>query len=925
VGALAGRNGELATLRAGLATAGGGRLWVAVVTGEAGIGKSALVHAVADEARARGFTVATGAASELGHERPFGPLVDALGAPPAGGEATPGAPVVDVPFVVADELLARVEELATAAPTFVVLEDLHWADDATPAFVRDLSRRLPDARLAVVMTARTGTRAAAFEHAVADLVRRGAVSVDLGPLDDDAVADVAEHVLDGRRPGPRLRAALAACGGNPLFAAGLTAALDEEGALAPVDAIGDEVDLAPGALVVPAGIRETLRRRIGAMAPETIDVLRVASVLGREFLPADLALVLGRPVVSLLNAFHEAIDTGIVDDCGNALAFRHDLVRDALYLELDAGTRAALHLEVHRVLDVAGAAPERVVPHLLRGVVDAAGAGVLVDAGRALRDRAPGPATALLERALELLPVGDHRRDEAVAAMPVPLVLQGRAGDAARLAADVLARPHDPALDGDLVEGQTFAVLRTDSPLAHRAEVEASVHLTGLTDAARARIGAFLAEARLATGDAAGATEAGEAVRAWASAAGDEEVHVYALGTLAWAAAGAGDVDRGLVLAKEAVARREHLDAPRFNVDLHLGVLHLEADEVDDATARLRAGLRRDSLRGDRAAIAYYHFGLVGVGYVAGRWDDACADAEAGLALVDEGTAPGNVSLLGRGILARLAIHRGDLDAADALLRRGEADLLTNGPQIGADIVMWTRSLLLEARGDIGAATTVLAFEWDAMAGMRYFLSWRSVAPDLVRLCLAGGERERAGAVTADAEAGARRAGGIHSAEAAGRRCRGLLERDPDVLVEAAHLFRKSPRAVDTAATVEDAGAAMADAGRREEAVALLREALERWESLGAAFDANRAAGRLRDLGVRQPRRARRPESGWESLTAAESRVVELAASGLTNREIADQLFVSRYTIETHLKHVFSKLGVSSRIELAAAALRRGH
>jgi DNA-binding CsgD family transcriptional regulator len=453
--------------------------------------------------------------------------------------------------------------------------------------------------------------------------------------------------------------------------------------------------------------------------------------------------------------------------------------------------------------------------------------------------------------------------------------------------------------------------------------VEASVDVPGLSAEARGRIRAFLAEARLMTGDAAGATEIGEPVREWAVASGDEEVLVYVLGTLAWAAAAAGDVDRGLTLAKEAVARRAALEAPRFNVDVHLGVMHLEADELQEAEARLREGLRLDTARGDRAAIAYYHFGLVGVGYVAGRWDDAAADAEAGLALVDDGIAPPNVSLLGRGLLARLALHCGDLATADRLLRRCEADLAAGGPQIGGDLVLWTRALVLEAGGNLPAAATLLGFEWDAIAGMRYFLSWRSTAPDLVRLCLATDQDQRAEQVARDAEHGASRAVGIHSAEATARRCRGLVDEDPEALVEAVALYRKSPRIVDTAFALEDAGRVLAAIGRRDEAVPLLRESLERLDSLGAAFDANRLAGRLKALGVRQPRRVRRPTSGWESLTPTEARVVELVASGLTNREIAEQLFVSRYTVETHVKHVFTKLGVSSRIELAAATHRR--
>lgn len=887
-----------------------------VVTGEAGIGKSAVVEALADLAvTGHGMDVRAGAASELDPARPFGVLVSALGVP------APTDGVVDVPFVLGEALLARLEGLAST-PTLLVLEDLHWADTASLAFVRDLTRRLPDTPLAVVLTRRSGVGPMALDGTIADLSRRGAAIVELGPLDPDAAAAVAADVL-GAVPGPHLREALAAAGGNPLHIRELARALREEGALA--EPVAGVADLDPGALVLPAEIRPTLLRRTAGMSPATLDTLRVASVLGRSFLPAELALVLGRPVVSLLGDLRAALTAGVVVDTGDRLAFHHDLVRDALYLDIPEMSRAALHLEVHRTLEVAQAPPDRLVPHLVRGVVDIEGCDHLIAAGRDLRDRAPALATVVLERALELLADPDPRRDAAVAAMLVPLVLQGRAAEAVELASAILARPHDPALDADLVEGQTFAVLRTDTPLAHRAEVEALVDVPGLGDEARGRIRAFLAEARLMTGDAAGATEIGEPVREWAAASGDEEVHVYVLGTLAWAAAATGDVDRGLTLAKEAVARRSALDAPRFTVDVHLGVLHLEADELDEAEARLRDGLRRDTVRGDRAAIAYYHFGLVGVGYVAGRWDDAAADAEAGLVLVDEGTAPPNVSLLGRGLLARLALHRGDLDAADGLLRRCEADLAAGGPQIGGDLVLWTRALLLEANGNLPAAAALLRFEWDALAGMRYFLSWRSTAPDLVRLCLATEQDIRAVEVAREAEVGAARAPGIHSAEAAARRCRGLVDDDADLLLEAVALYRKSPRLVDTALALEDAGRVVAATGRRDEAVPLLRESLDRLDALGATFDANRVADRLRALGVRQPRRARRPTTGWESLTPTELRVVDLVAAGLTNRDIAEQLFVSRYTVETHVKHVFTKIGVASRIELAAAAHRREH
>jgi DNA-binding CsgD family transcriptional regulator len=157
---------------------------------------------------------------------------------------------------------------------------------------------------------------------------------------------------------------------------------------------------------------------------------------------------------------------------------------------------------------------------------------------------------------------------------------------------------------------------------------------------------------------------------------------------------------------------------------------------------------------------------------------------------------------------------------------------------------------------------------------------------------------------------------------AAAMQCRGLLHDDSDALVEAVAAYRQAPRPMEQARACEDAASALSRVGRRDEAVALLREAVGVHEPVGAFMDLTRAEAALRGLGIRRGRRGarRRPLRGWESLTPTELEVVRLVSQGLTNVEIGRRLFISRRTVETHLSHIFGKLGVSSRVQLAAQA-----
>jgi DNA-binding CsgD family transcriptional regulator len=146
-----------------------------------------------------------------------------------------------------------------------------------------------------------------------------------------------------------------------------------------------------------------------------------------------------------------------------------------------------------------------------------------------------------------------------------------------------------------------------------------------------------------------------------------------------------------------------------------------------------------------------------------------------------------------------------------------------------------------------------------------------------------------------------------------------LVEQDPELLVRAVECARSGGRLIDHAAACEDAATVLLGKGRTTDAVTFLTEAHDRYEAVGAHAWAARTASGLRRLGVRLGASGRRQRAavGWESLSASERAVSRLVAEGLTNREIAHRLFISPHTVNTHLRHVFQKLSISTRTGLA--------
>jgi DNA-binding CsgD family transcriptional regulator len=155
-------------------------------------------------------------------------------------------------------------------------------------------------------------------------------------------------------------------------------------------------------------------------------------------------------------------------------------------------------------------------------------------------------------------------------------------------------------------------------------------------------------------------------------------------------------------------------------------------------------------------------------------------------------------------------------------------------------------------------------------------------------------------------------------------RCQGLVDAAVEPMIEAVAFARRAPHLVEHAGACEDAAGLLARDGRRDEAAALLAEALDRYEHAGADAWARRVRAQLRALGVRPGARGsrQRPASGWAGLTATEREVSLLVAEGLTNGAVARRLYISPHTVNTHLRHVFDKLDVANRVALAAVVHR---
>ncbi|MEO5900689.1 MAG: AAA family ATPase, partial [Ilumatobacteraceae bacterium] len=928
-----GRGAELAALRGLITSTAGGVGQTIVIEGEAGIGKTHLVRESIGLARDAGLSVVEVAADEV-MRRPGAlahgllddvqvdvvyrdRLRDLLHRAGAGGDPE------DLSYAVVEACVDAVESLTRSGSVLIVVEDAHWVDELSLSVLRALVRRAPLSRFSVIVSTRPSPRSPMLDRLIELAVDGHGRHMQLAALDEVDLNALAS-ALTGAAPGHELRRRLRSTGGNPLFVTELLRSLDDDGSLRIEQGIAEIP-----ASVLPQGLSETLVRRLSWLPGETRELLRLASLLGTSFTLADLGTITGRPILDVASWLREASLAGLIIGDGDRLVFRHDLIREAVYDNMLAAERRDLHRAAAQALAGGGAPTQQVARQYARGALpgDLDAVRWLERAGTETVSIAPSTAIELYAEALALAPERWAGRGAICARMIEPLAWCGRSTEAETMAAETLAA--SPPFDVEFSARRGLAAV-----YGNTGDIPRSVEM--LRAAARVpdapadevqRIACVTTQLELLTG----VIPADEARRQITRtlddslAAGDLTTQCVArqvLGAIDALTGHGADCRHHL---RQAIALHDSGRLARVSYlipDLFYAMSLAELDDIDGALeAAARARVRHEQ-HGALSQLPM-SYGIAGVThYYRGRYDEAVAEIEAGASVADD-TGNRNFVLFFDSVIARIALRRGDLTTAQAALARGTARLGAGGSLFGADWLLDAQVQYLEATGDLDAALAVGELAWSQTGFVRHFYGYRERGIFLTRLALERGRRDLAAEVGASVEEGSHRSPAT-SATASSLQCRGMIGSDPDLLVEAAGLFRSTPLRPALATCCEDAAAALVAHDRFGEAIALLNEAAGIHADTAALAEATRVDEALRGLGVR-PQRSRVPRAtfGWGSLTPAESSVCELVAQGLTNPEIGARLFVSRRTVDTHLAHTFRKLGYATRSQLAAEFTRR--
>lgn len=891
-----------------------GRGGVLLIEGEQGMGKSLLLSAAARAAHAENVSLITASADELSRFMPLEPLFVALNEAPAtlADEATLRG-IAGLPMWLVAALRARLESRASAGPLVVSMDDLHWADPATLQALRTLPWQLSSYPLTWILARRSPDDGNGAGRLFDLLEGDGAARISLRPLSDDAVASLITDAV-GAVPDAGLMALAAGAAGNPQMLTELMGGLWDENGLVIRDG---RVGLVSACL--PRRIQAMARRMLERLSAAARHLLETAAVLGRSFRLEDATTLLGTSPAALLPVIQEALTARVLVATPDSLVFRNEMVWQAVSEALPLPVRQALHRQFGEALLERGGAAALAAVHLLSGAGSGDGA-VLAGLDRASAEvlpSSPDIAADLAARALELTPPGDPRVLARSVSAAEALAAAGRPDEAADMARTALAVPQ-PSASSARLRCALSSVLAmggaAGDAMAEAERVLAEPRLSG-----ELRADATIARLRALTGLRDGPRLA-EAARAILAARGGEQrdVVIAALVALAITRWEAGDVTEALDLSSDAVRHGDGLppDARRFHPHLFLASRLVDLRRFGEARALIRAAPDHIDALAPTGWSATPATLRARMALAEGRLDDAAADAEAALGVTSARGAHVRDSMAPV-VLASVALRRGDVTAAIQIVR--------GRPPSGAYADSWDTAVAAqaeEARAGPKAALDMLAGVYGDLRRHRFLLMWDPVfAAWLTRTALAAGDPGRAGAAAAMAGEIAAANPGLPIAVTSAAHAAGIAEGDRGRLEQAG---AEHPDQWARASALEDLGTLLTRTGSAD-AIASFNRALDDYAATGAARDVARVRRRLRRLGVRRRHwaAAGRAATGWSSLTATERAISELVSQGLTNQQVADQMFISAHTVAFHLRQIFRKLGISSRVELTRIAMEK--
>lgn len=923
------RDGEMAALRTSMTAAGAGEGGLVVIQGPPGMGKTRLLGAAVDHARTAGLRVLAGCGRELEREIALGVAIELLAPPVAAADPRERARLLAGPAAAAaslvldhagqpaypapDSMLLGLCWLAAnlvgstraGSPLLVAVDDAQWADSASLRFLAMLADRARSLPLVLVIAIRDGDRVDMPElrrmstHPRASLLTPapltaaavGTLVTSAFPAADNALTDAVGF----------------ASGGNPFLVGELLRSLQAD---------GGTPETATVARLVPDTVLRSVLARLARLPADTAALAASVAVLGDGAPLPRAAVHAGLNVVTAERAADQLATARLLRP-GNPLIFAHPLIGAAIHADLPAFARARAHRRAADLLTTEGDAAERVAGHLL--VVEPEGDPWVVNVLRAAAD------TAL------------RRGDPAAAA---------------RLLTRAVAEPPPPDLRGELLIALARAQLTAGDSAALVALTEGLDLLDPADRAARAQALRLLAQVRNGLGDATGAVDAWEAALTLFDPTEPDWQDVLA-GYLTTATfhpparrhierhlrpvldrtrAGsppdqpglAAHVTLRLALTGERPARVRALAERTLAPDPLLGpngssgllmamVVHalVIAGELDAAETAADAALTAAGRRGDILAYGYasYHRALARLRR--GRLTAALADLEAAQMPYTMGwTASGGWN---GWLVAQVHLEYGDLTTAREILRQADD---RPPDSMEAALAGHVQAQLALAEGRPSAALDLAS-----AAGHRlheiYDIDHPGLLPWRTTAALAAhhiGDHEQARRLAAAALDRARELDIPHAIGVA-LRVVGLVAQPTDItaLTDAVAVLGRSPATLEHARALVDLGAALRRNGEHTACRQSLRQALAIAEQAHARPLAERARTELHALGLRPRRTA---ITGIDALTPAESRVALLALHGLSNRQIAQTLFITAKTVETHLARAYRKLVITNRRQL---------
>jgi DNA-binding CsgD family transcriptional regulator len=966
------REAELATLADALTAAADGHGTLIMVQGPAGIGKTTVLRAACARAAERGTPTLTarGFALEQGFSygivrqllEPVRALTgpaewDALlggaarlarrvfdgpeprpdagtdrGAPrPAGrgaGHAQHGDLDEDVPHAIVHGLYWLTTNVAAGAPLLITVDDAHWADTASLRWLSHLAARIDDLPIVVLLSVRSGPDQPELIGELRDYP--ACVPVDLRALGSEASATLVADALGAQAGAELCQAAYTSTRGNPFLLHALLKAMRTCG-----DARLDDVTAAS---LGPRPVANAVARRIGQFGAGAVALARALAVLGR---PAPLRYVaaladMDLPQAALLTDWLRETD---VLGAGSLLEFEHPIVRTAIYDSVPPGMRAIAHARAAATLDADGADVEDVALHLLRSepAGDPRAVAVLRAAAASVNARgAPDTAAGYLRRALDEPPPAEAR---PAILLDLGIALASDRDQAAvEVLRDAVAQAGPTGLDptgldptgpgGARQLDEAKAVLLAAGVLGvwGHHDSAAELAMAGLSAADADPLVREHLEAELFANSWPNAATAGSGwrrIRPMLEPAGQQRTgrivdwHVY--GALSDTFAAGSGRDALKRVAPALAGRMTDIQGDSLTAGAVMMVLTWN-DDLARARAICDAVLAAARARGSMNMIANVASLRL---WILGRLGLLNEAADAGQAALDFKlkTSPPLAIAWTASVLIESLARIGRFTEAEEIVAATQDRRPPDG---------WIHTIMfIQARGGLRVAERRyeegLADLWEAAEGWRALgvsspagASWRVPA---VTACAALGRQQEAARLAAEQLELARQVGtpvtlGISLRVAA------PFAPDPErALGEAISLLEAADARFEQGVALAALGAYRRRVGRRAEARDPLRRALDCAEHAGAQRLREHTHSLLLAVGAR-PRRA--ALTGPDALTAAERHVAALAADGKSNRQIAQQLFITQATVETHLRHAFAKLGIASRADLPARLTEPG-